>query len=98
MPGNTELDSGGTDTQKVKGNIYDARMSLDDFKDATGIDFGTDDVQTLGGIVNIALGRIGRKGERVIYQNVEFEIIDATDRVVNKVKILNQNNKLKDSK
>lgn len=96
MPGNTESGSGGTDTQKAKGNIYDARMSLDDFKDATGIDFGTDDVQTLGGIVNIALGRIGRKGERVIYQNVEFEIIDATDRVVNKIKILNQNNKLKD--
>jgi CBS domain containing-hemolysin-like protein len=89
MPGNTELDSSGTDTQKVKGNIYDARMSLDDFKDATGIDFGTDDVQTRGGIVNIALGRIGRKGERVSYQGVEMEIIEATDRVVNKIKILN---------
>ena len=87
MPENAAANETGTDHLNTKGNIYDARMSLDDFRDATGIDFGDTDVQTLGGIVNIALGRIGRKGERVIYQNVEFEIIEATDRVVNKVKI-----------
>ena len=88
MPNISENES-STDSESADGNIYDARMSLDDFRDETGIDFGTDDVQTLGGIVNIALGRIGRKGERVSYQGVEMEIIEATDRVVNKIKILN---------
>ncbi|MBR3732596.1 MAG: HlyC/CorC family transporter [Spirochaetales bacterium] len=89
IPENAAINESSTDRLNTKGNIYDARMSLDDFTDATGIDFGDNDVQTLGGIVNIALGRIGRKGERVTYQGVEFEIIEATDRVVNKIKILN---------
>ncbi|MBP5706102.1 MAG: hypothetical protein J6W76_02370, partial [Spirochaetales bacterium] len=98
MPENNAAGEIGTDHLNTKGNIYDARMSLDDFRDATGIDFGDTDVQTLGGIVNIALGRIGRKGEQVIYQNVEFEIIEATDRVVNKIKIQIKSNEQNQSK
>jgi putative hemolysin len=69
--------------------IFDAAMELDDFYEKTGIDLRNDDVDTLGGIINIAAGRIARKNEKITYKNVQFEVIDATDRVVKTVRLLN---------
>ncbi len=70
-------------------NIFDATIKLDDFYEKTGIDLQNEDVDTLGGIINIAAGRIVRKNERVSYKGMHFEIIDATDRVVKTVRLLN---------
>ena len=68
--------------------IFDAKMDLKEFYEKTGIDFTDENVSTLNGIISLALGRIGRKNERVVYKNVEFEIIDATDRSVKLIKLL----------
>ncbi|MCG8571702.1 MAG: hemolysin family protein [Spirochaetes bacterium] len=72
--------------------IFDARTYLDDFYDLTGIDLQTEDAETLGGIINLAIGRIARQGEKVTYQKVTFEIIEASDRAVKKVKLLPSDN------
>ena len=69
-------------------NIFEATMKLDDFFEKTGIDLRNDDVETLGGIINIAVGRIARKNEKIIYKGVQFEVIDATDRVVKTIKLI----------
>jgi putative hemolysin len=74
------------------GGIFEAKITLDDFLEKTGIDFLNEDVETIGGIINLALGRIGRTGEKVFYKNVEFEIIESTDRLVKKIRLLTPTN------
>ena len=83
-----EFDSVDIGENNTEVNIYDAEIKLDDFYEETGIDFREEEVETLGGVINLALGRIGRRGEKVIYKGINFEIINATDRVVKKVKII----------
>ncbi len=62
----------------------DARVSLEDFKERTGIDLTEmeteEDVDTLGGVVAAALGRVPVRGEIVSYAGVEFEILEADPR------------------
>lgn len=69
-------------------DIFDARIDLKEFYEKTGIDFRNEKVFTLNGIINLALGRIGRKNEKVTYKGVEFEIIEATDKSVKLIKLL----------
>ncbi|OHD16248.1 MAG: hypothetical protein A2086_10960 [Spirochaetes bacterium GWD1_27_9] len=69
-------------------NIFEARTYLDEFYEQTGIDFTDEDVETLGGIINLALGRIAKKNDRVFYRDIEFEVIEASDRAVKKVKLI----------
>jgi len=69
-------------------DIFDARTYLDDFLEKTEIDFTDTDVDTLGGIINLSLGRIAKKGDRVSFRDIEFEVIEATDRVVKKIKLI----------
>lgn len=73
---------------QIEQNIFEAKTYLDDFLEETGINFTEEEAETLGGLINIALGRIGRKGEKVTYKNVSFEIIEASDRSVKLVKLL----------
>ena len=72
-------------------SIFDGSIYLDDFFDLTGIDFPDikDDVETLGGVINFILGRIGKSGEVVSYKDIRFKIVEATDRQIKSIKILN---------
>ena len=65
-----------------------SRIRLRGFYEQTGIDFTDEDVETLGGIINLALGRIAKKNDRVFYRDIEFEVIEASDRAVKKVKLI----------
>ena len=69
----------------------DARVELEDFKERTGIDLtGTDteeDVDTLGGVVAAALGRVPVRGEVVSHGGVEFEVLEADPRRVKRLRI-----------
>ena len=71
--------------------VADARVSLDDFKDRTGIDLtGIDteeDVDTLGGVVTAALGRVPVRGEMVSHAGLDFEIVEADPRRVKRLRI-----------
>ena len=69
----------------------DARISLDDFKQRTGIDLSFEeigeDVDTLGGVVVAALGRVPARGEIVSHAGFEFEILEADPRRVKRLRI-----------
>ena len=70
-------------------NLFDANMKLEDFFKKTNIDFRNENAETLNGIINLAIGRIARKNERITYKNINFEITNANDRVVKTVRLLN---------
>jgi len=69
----------------------DARISLDDFKERAGIDLAFEDigedVDTLGGVVVAALGRVPARGEIVSHGGFEFEILEADPRRVKRLRI-----------
>jgi CBS domain containing-hemolysin-like protein len=69
----------------------DARVSLDDFKERTGIDLSSveteEDVDTLGGVVSTVLGRVPVRGEIVSHAGLEFEVLEADPRRVKRLRI-----------
>jgi CBS domain containing-hemolysin-like protein len=71
--------------------VADARVSLEDFKEHTGIDLTgietEEDVDTLGGVVTAALGRVPIRGEMVSHAGLEFEIAEADPRRVKRLRI-----------
>ncbi len=71
--------------------IADARMSLDAFEEAVG-QFATpeerDEVETLGGMVFTIADRVPGRGEVLTHDSgVEFEVLDADPRRINKLRI-----------
>ena len=71
--------------------IANARISLDDFKERTGVDLAFEDigedVDTLGGVVVAAVGRVPGRGEVVSHADFEFEILEADPRRVKRLRI-----------
>jgi magnesium and cobalt transporter len=69
----------------------DARVSLEDFKERTGIDLTDmeteEDVDTLGGVVAATLGRVPVRGEIVSHAGVEFEVLEADPRRAKRLRI-----------
>jgi len=69
----------------------DARVDLEDFKERTGIDLTVmetqEDVDTLGGVVAAALGRVPVRGEIVSHGGVEFEVLEADPRRAKRLRI-----------
>jgi CBS domain containing-hemolysin-like protein len=78
---------------RADGIIADARVSLEDFKDRTGIDLSStleranEEVDTLGGVVFAALGRVPVRGEIVGHAGFDFEILEADPRRVKRLRI-----------
>jgi CBS domain containing-hemolysin-like protein len=71
--------------------IANARMSLEDFRERAGVDVAFEDigedVDTLGGVVVAALGRVPGRGEIVSHGGFEFEILEADPRRVKRLRI-----------
>ena len=70
----------------------DARITIEDFEDAIGRDFATDDeeedVDTLGGVVFTLAGRVPERGEIILHPDgIEFEVLDADARRVKRLRI-----------
>ncbi|MDP3909810.1 MAG: hemolysin family protein [Gemmatimonadales bacterium] len=55
--------------------------------DALGVPLDVGDVQTVGGLLIHALGRIPRAGERFTYRGVEFDVLAATATRVERVAV-----------
>ena len=72
--------------------VADARTSVEEARALIGADFAADtvlqDIETVGGLVFSAIGRIPLRGETVeAVDGFEFEIVDADPRRINKVRI-----------
>ncbi len=73
--------------------IVEARASLEDVSKAIGFDFSAladaEDVDTIGGLLTAAAGRVPGRGEIVTGPgDFEFEVLDADPRRVKRLKIL----------
>ena len=80
--------------EKVSDNVYifDAKTPINDFCKILEIDNDTfdevkGDSDSLGGLILEIEGKIPDKGEKIVYKNFEFEIDDADERKINKLKI-----------
>jgi len=88
-----DLDEEPTIQQVSEGHfLADARTTLEDAQNLIGADFAagtpTEDIETVGGLVFAAIGRIPVRGEVVqAAEGFEFEILDADPRRINKVRI-----------
>lgn len=71
--------------------IADARAGLEEVSRATGFDFtaiaDADEVDTLGGLIFTFAGHVPARGETVSGNGIQFEIVDADQRRVKKVKL-----------
>lgn len=75
-------------------NIFtaDARATLEDLRDATGIDLSqaevAEDVDTLGGLIVTLAGHVPARGELIQGpEGLEFEILDADPRRIKRLRI-----------
>jgi CBS domain containing-hemolysin-like protein len=70
--------------------LVDARAQLDELTKVAHLQFGelpgSESVDTIGGLVTIAAGRVLAKGESVtLSQRFEFEVVDADPRRIKKL-------------
>lgn len=67
----------------------DARVHIDDLNDALEIDLPEEeDFDTVGGFVFASIGRVPQVGESFVDKGVEFTVLDANPRRVNRVKVM----------
>jgi CBS domain containing-hemolysin-like protein len=86
--------SGGPLVSRVDEGLYliDARAQLEELTRVANLEFGelpgSESVDTIGGLVTIAAGRVLTQGEKVtLNHRFEFEIVDADPRKINKLKL-----------
>jgi CBS domain containing-hemolysin-like protein len=73
------------------GFIVDARADLDDVSAAIGIDLNAfsdaEEVDTLGGLITTLAGHVPARGEIIIEDGLEFEVLDADPRRVRRIMV-----------
>jgi len=85
--------------EKLSENLYvfEAKTPINDFCKILDIDDDTfdevkGDSDSLGGLILEMEGKIPDKGEKIVCKGFEFEVIDADERKINKLKIKIQEN------
>ncbi|NOY40288.1 MAG: HlyC/CorC family transporter [Planctomycetes bacterium] len=77
--------------ERIDDDIYEAlgRTHIDEINDAMKIDLPDDgDFDTIGGFVFTEIGRVPIAGESLVWQNqIRIEVLDASERRINRVRI-----------
>jgi len=68
--------------------LCDARVNLEDLAEETGLEFPTDDFDTLGGFVFDLLGKIPVKYEKAAYQGIDLIVQEMDGHKIKSVKIV----------
>ncbi len=79
------------------GWLVDASIPLEDLSDTLNIVFETEDSITLGGFLTEKLQHLPKKGERIHYKNLYFQIQKATPKRVKQVLIFKEKKKSSDT-
>ena len=76
-------------------NVYsvDARMSIDNLNEKLGSQVESENVDTIGGFVVDYIGKVPEQGDRFSYQGMEFTVLEADERRVNRIQIQTLNMK-----
>ena len=67
--------------------MVDARVSLDNLSEMFSTHIATDDVDTVGGLVYSALGKMPVVGDAVIYNGLRIEVMSVLGRRIRKLKM-----------
>lgn len=84
-----EFDNETEDVLKLGEGVWlcDARVSLKDLAEETGLDVPADDFDTLGGFVFDLFGKIPVKYEKTVYRNNDFIIQEMDGHKIKSVKV-----------
>jgi len=67
--------------------VVTGRADIERVAEVLAVDLPQDEYETVGGFVFSALGRVPRRGESFVHQDLEVEILDADRRRVHQVRI-----------
>ena len=67
--------------------LVDARLDLEEANRALGIELPLEDAETVGGFILNRIGKIPAVGETVEYRHIRFEIVEANDQRISKVRV-----------
>ena len=67
--------------------MVDARVSLDDLSELLSTPIGNEDVDTIGGLVYSALGKVPQVGDEVLYNGLRIEVVSLLGRRIRKLKM-----------
>lgn len=68
-------------------SIVDARVSLDSVSDLFSISIGNKDIDTIGGLVYSALGKMPQVGDEVVHNGLRIEVVSLVGRRIRKLKL-----------
>jgi magnesium and cobalt transporter len=67
--------------------MIEAQMEVEQFNEEFGAGLSEDDFDTIGGVLAHAFGHLPAAGESVYIENMHFEIVDADNRRIQRVKL-----------
>lgn len=71
--------------------VIDARMHIDEINDLFDLELPEDrDFDTLGGLVFSELERVPKQGERFEWKELQFTVIEASDRKISRIQLYSQ--------
>ncbi len=70
------------------GTIVEGSSDLDRVNEELGLAFPEGDYKTLAGFIISLTGRIPRKGEKIRHEGITFEILESSDRAIQKIKVV----------
>jgi magnesium and cobalt transporter len=84
-----EYDSDEEEIIKISENCYivDARIDIDKFDDYFETQLPREKYETVGGFIHHLTGKVPQKGERAEFKNLTFEIVQGSDRRIEKIKV-----------
>lgn len=70
------------------GTVVDGSKDLERVNEELGLSLPEGDYETLAGFIMSLAGRIPHKGEKVRYEGITFEILESTDRTIQRIKVI----------
>ena len=64
-----------------------ALTPIEDFNEHFGTDFSDDEFDTVGGLVTDKFGRLPKRGETILLENMSFQVVNADNRRIHLLKV-----------
>jgi magnesium and cobalt transporter len=64
-----------------------ALTPIEDFNEHFGTDFSDDEFDTIGGLVTDKIGRLPKRGETILLENMSFQVVNADNRRIHLLKV-----------
>jgi len=68
--------------------VVDAKLEIEKLEEYLGVRFPKGDFESVGGLILNRLGRIPKRGEEIVFDNIMFRIESSDERKINRVVVL----------